>query len=86
MPRKKLKSRSNVERRVNFLRLSDWNVAKRLRVSPTSERARLANAPVLVTVNAVDGSVELVAEAEVGYHLTSLDEIRIKRPSLEPLR
>ena len=33
-----------------------------------------------------DGSVELVAEAEVGYPLASLDEIRIKRPSLEPLR
>ena len=33
-----------------------------------------------------DGAVELVAKAEVGYPLTSLDEIRIKRPSLEPLR
>lgn len=33
-----------------------------------------------------DGPVELVAEAEVGYPLASLDEIGIKRPSLEPLR
>ena len=33
-----------------------------------------------------DGSSELIPEAEVGYPLTSLDEIRIKRPSLEPLR
>ena len=33
-----------------------------------------------------DGPVELVAEAEVGYPLTPLDEIRIKRPSLAPLR
>ena len=52
----------------------------------TSERPRLSNASVLVTVDAVDGSVELVAEAEVGYPLTSLDEIGVKRPSLEPLR
>ena len=41
---------------------------------------------VLVTVDAVDGPVELVSEAAVGYPLTPLDEIRIKRPSLEPLR
>ena len=44
------------------------------------------NCPHSVPVDAVDGPVELVAEAEVGYPLTSLDEIRIKRPSLEPLR
>ena len=31
-------------------------------------------------------SVELIVETEVGYTLTSFDEIRIKRPSLEPLR
>ena len=68
------------------MKFFDGDVAEGFRVSPTSERPRLANASVLVTVDAVDGSVELVAEAEVGYALTSLDEIRIKRPSLEPLR
>ena len=52
---------------------------------PTLERPRLADASVLVAVDAVDGAVELVPEAEVGYPLTSLDEIRIKRPLLEPL-
>ena len=64
----------------------DGNVAEGFRVCPTSERPRLSNASVLVAVDAVDGTVELVAEAEVGYALTSLDEIGIKHPSLKPLR
>ena len=68
------------------MKFFDGDVAEGFRVSPASERPRLSNAPALVAVDAVDGPVELVAEAEVGYPLTSLDEIRIKRPSLEPLR
>ena len=44
------------------------------------------NCPHSVPVDAVDGPHGLAPEAVIGYPLASLDEIRIKRPSLEPLR
>ena len=63
-------------------RRNSFGIPKLFRREPSTEgRTAATRRPA----RGRDGSVELVSEAEVGYPLTPLDEIRIKRPSLEPL-
>ncbi len=63
-------------------RRNSFGIPKLFRREPSTEgRTAATRRPA----RGRDGPVELVSEAEVDYPLAPLDEIRIKRPSLEPL-